>query len=300
MGSRWVFALALAVLAAGCTGPLSEPEGDGGENAGGLGPPGEGTEPEAPAYYKIATWNQTGLVDAFPNASEVYELHHLREGAGIPYTAPNLTAREGPLVLRELTWSGPGEQASSLGREQFRLEDNGTVRAFLEERRNETEARALFERVARNVTDANRSTLQAWGDTFVASRHEAGTMRGPRGEVQLLVYEVRLDEPLALDALLDRLQTGGAEQRTSPTGLTVENATWWLRFDVPRVTASNQTDGSLTELTATVRGDVRLALGAQTNLTEAEVRDRARTVFEELGLGEPSFDGFSMRPFEPR
>ncbi len=300
MGSRWALALALVVLAAGCAGPLSKPEGGGDETAGGLGPPGEGTEPEAPAHYKIATWNQTGLVDAFPNASEAYEIHRIRPEDGIPYHAPNLTAREGPLVLKQLTWHGPGQQPGGLGREQFRLEDAGTVTAFLEERRNSTEVRVLFERFARNVTTANRSTVDAWGDAFLENRREAGWTREGDRRLRVFVHEIHLDQPVDLDPLLDRLQAQDAEHRESLAGISIENATWWIRFDVPRVAASNRTTGTLTEVTATIRGEVGLTLGTPTNLTREEVQGRAREVFEDLGLGEPTFDGLTIRPFEPQ
>lgn len=283
----------LVLLLAGCTGPTGDDE-----DAGGLGPGGE-DPPDRPEHWRIATWNQSDLVEAFPNASDAYELRAVTPGDGIGFRAPNLTDREGPLVLREATWSGPGEQAGSLGREQFRVEED-RIEVILEDRRNETDVRALFGAFARNVTDANRSTVSGWADGFVASRETVGTADGRERRAQLVGYEVALDRALVLDPLLDRLTAEGADRRDSPTGLTVENATWSLRFQVPHVTASRETQGTLTELTATERGTVVLGLGTHENLTDDQVKDHARATFEDLGLPEPTFDGFSTRAFEPR
>lgn len=281
------------LLVAGCT---SLTGGDGA--TGGLGP-GEQDLSERPEHYRVATWNQSGLVEAFPNASDAYELRAVTPSDGIDFRAPNLTEREGALALHGIVWGGPGEQAGSTGREQFRVEED-RIEAILEDRRNESDVRALFHAFARNVTDANRSTVDGWADAFVDSREEVGTAGGGERRTQIVGYEVALERALVLDGLLERLTVEGADRRESPTGLTVGNATWSLRFQVPHVTATQRGEGTLTELTATTRGAVVLGLGTQGNLTAEEVRDRARDTFADLSLPDPTFEGFSTRTFEPR
>lgn len=283
----------LALLLAGCTGPT------GGDPAsGGLG--GDGEAPSQPEHFRVARWNQSGLVEAFPNASDAYEIRPVRAGEGIPFQAPNLTDREGPIVLRQIVWNGPGQQPESLGREQFRVEDNGTVRAILEGDRNTTQVRGLFETFVQNITDANRSTIDRWSETFLASEHEVGTASGRDRDVRLVGYQVDVDEPLAIDPLVARLEAGPGQVGESPTGLSLENETWRLRFEIPHTTAARQEGGTFTELTATHRGRVVMTLGTQGNLTADEVKDHARRTFEDLGLPEPTFDGFSTRSFQPR
>lgn len=282
------------LFAAGCTGLT----GDDGAT-GGLGP-GEQDPSQGPEHYRVATWNQSGLVDAFPNASDAYELRTVAPSDGIDFRAPNLTEREGALALREVVWNGPSEEAGSLGREQFRVEADGRIQAILEDRRNETSVGALFDAFARNVTDANRSTVDRWADAFLDSREEVGTASGRERRAQIVGYELALDRALVLDPLLERLTADGADRRESPTGLTVENVTWSLRFQIPHVTATQRGEGTLTELTATERGTVVLGLGTQENLTAEEVKDRARATFADLDLPDPTFDGFSTRTFEPR
>lgn len=288
--------LAGAAMLAGCTAP------DGGDpSGGGLGPPGPGGGEEQARNHTLATWNQSGLLQAFPNASDSYEIRHVGPGDGIAYRAENLTEQEGELVLREIVWSGPGEDEASSGREQFRIEEPGTVKAFLEERRNRSEARASFETFARDVTDADEGTIDRWADAFVSSREEAGTGTDRRGEgFTLMVYQVSLDEPLTLDPLVDALEEAGAERRQTETGFHVENGTWWLRFAVPHASATGEDDGGRVQVTATARERAIALVGASQTPDEQEVRERVRAAFEELGLPEPTFDGLETRSFEPR
>lgn len=298
MARRVIVVLVLAgaaMLLAGCTTL------DGGDpSGGGLGPPGPGGEERA-TNHTLATWNQSGLLQAFPNASESYEIRHVRPDDGIAYRAENLTEQEGELVLREVVWNGPGEDEASSGREQFRIEEPRTVKAVLEERRNRSETRALFETFARDVTDADESTIHRWADAFVDSRQEAGTGTDRRGEAfTLMAYQVSLDEPLTLDRLVDALVDAGAERRQTETGFHVENETWRLRFSVPHATATREDDGARVQVTVTARERAIALVGASQAPDEQQVRERVRAAFDELGLPEPTFDGFETRPFEPR
>lgn len=300
MGRLVAFLIAIVgatVLVAGCMGPAE----DGDPSAGGLGPPGEADGERRATNHTLATWNQSGLVEAFPNASEDYEIRHVEPGDGIAYEAPNLTEREGELVLHEVVWGGPGEEQASSGREQFQVEEPRTVKAFLEERRNRSEARALFEAFARDVTDADEATIDRWADDLVSSREEAGTGTDRRGRsFTLMVYRASLDEPLTLDPLVDVLEDADAEHRRTETGLHVENETWRLRFAIPHATATSEDDAARLEVSVTARERAIALVGASQTPDEQEVRERVRHAFEDLGLPEPTFDGFETRSFEPR
>lgn len=298
MRRRVLVLVALAgvtALAAGCTGAF---EGDD-TSGGGLGAPADGDD-QRPTHWRMATWNQSGVLDAFPAEHEDYELRRVDAGDGIPFEAPNRTEREGKLVLREVVWKGPSQDEASSGREQMRVDDDGTVSGVVDDRRNRSQVRELFEAFARTVTDANRSTIDGWADAFVDDPEQAGTGTDRGGEsFTLLVYQTELDAPLVLDELLDAVEETG-DRRESPTSLTVRNATWRLSFSVPHATASREGEGTWTSVTATAGARILVQVGATENLTDDDVRERARTSFEDLDLPEPTFDGFTARSFEPR
>lgn len=286
---RRVLLLTLLVLVAGCSSP-SQPDG----------PPAGGGDGEDQSW-KLITWRQPGLHNAFPDPPEQggYQVaHHAADGIPVPETS--LGGALGPLALAQLIWRGPAQDTGPQARNGFTLDEAGNATALLDASFGEAEAREAFETFTAELTRADQATVDGWFNGFWESRREAGA--GPsQDEASHYAYQVRLDGPWRMGAFIaERNGTEEATLEVNPTSLRLVSGAWEISIERPFKEAALQMTGEATrQLGVNTRNVALFLVGEPGELTDEQAGEHLNATFEDLGLGTPEPGNWSFRVFEP-